>query len=290
MSNDPQERLTPGRVSAARTQTARRHGRRQAGNRSRRRRPLPLLAATLLLIGAFTLLSSGTGRAGAAVKPFSMSTGPAMVPSFNPKITDYAVRCTTRSTTHLVTQGSGPVTVGGKVYPSAVSINMPLVANQAVQVTAGGNSYYIRCLPKDFPTYTATRPRTPVGIGVSGDPGQLHRRLRHQRSAGVVGHRSREHRRNSSPTTPNSSTRRRSHGARRPARSNWSVSTARSKPPLAEARRYWTPMTSSCCPMGTISASSRSPGTARPSPASASISLHGVCPRRRPSSTMTSSS
>ena len=42
-----------------------------------------------------------------------------MVPAFNPKITDYAVRCTTRSTTHLLTQGMGPVTVGGKTYTSA---------------------------------------------------------------------------------------------------------------------------------------------------------------------------
>ena len=57
------------------------------------------------------------------------------------------------------------MTVGGKVYPSAVSINMPLVANQAVQVTAGGNSYYIRCLPKDFPTYTATVPGHPSASG-----------------------------------------------------------------------------------------------------------------------------
>ena len=129
-----------------------------------------MLAATLLLVGAFTLLSAGTGRVGAATA-FSMSTSPALDPAFNAKITDYAVRCATKSTTELVTQGSGPVTVGGKAYTSPISLALPLVAGQEVQVTYGTSSYYIRCLPNGFPNYKASVPGHPQAPGYLVDLG-----------------------------------------------------------------------------------------------------------------------
>ena len=88
-----------------------------------------------------------------------------MVPAFSPKVTDYAVRCTTKSTTHLLTQGKGPVTVGGKTYNSPLSLNIPLVANQGVQVNYGSSEYFIRCLPKNFPQYSASVPGHPAASG-----------------------------------------------------------------------------------------------------------------------------
>ena len=119
----------------------------------------------LLLTGIFIFASIPGQAAGAKVVPFSMSTGPAMVPAFNPKITDYAVRCTTRSMTHLLTQGMGPVTVGGRAYKSPVSLDIPLAANQGVEVDYGSSEYFIRCLPSDFPKYSATVPGHPAAAG-----------------------------------------------------------------------------------------------------------------------------
>ena len=130
-----------------------------------------LIAGALLFAGTVTLAST-TARNAAAATPFSMSTSPALTPAFSTKITDYAVRCTTKSTTQLVTQGTGQVTVGGKVYASPLSLALPLVAGQEVQVTFGTASYYIRCLPGGFPRYSASVPGHPQAPGYLVDLGK----------------------------------------------------------------------------------------------------------------------
>ena len=99
-----------------------------------------------------------------------MSTTTALVPTFNAKITDYAVRCT-KAATQLVTKGSGQVTVGGKAYTSPLTLALPLVAGQEVQVTFGTASYFIRCLPSSFPKYSATVPGHPQASGYLLDLG-----------------------------------------------------------------------------------------------------------------------
>jgi hypothetical protein len=119
----------------------------------------------MLLMGMFAIASIPGQKAGAKVIPFSISTTPGMVPAFNSKITDYAVRCTTKSTTHLLTQGKGPITVGGKTYGSPLSLYVPLVANQGVQVNYGSSEYFIRCLPSNFPQYRATVAGHPAASG-----------------------------------------------------------------------------------------------------------------------------
>ena len=56
----------------------------------------------------------------------------------------------------MITAGTGPVTVGATTFAGPVNVNLPLVAGQGLQVTNGGTTYNIRCLPSDFPTYSAT--------------------------------------------------------------------------------------------------------------------------------------
>ncbi len=98
---------------------------------------------------------SGPAPATAAPPAFSITTNPPLDPSFNPAILNYAVRCTGSPTTNVTTTGSGQVTVGGTSLPNPVDVNLPLVAGQGLQITNGATSYFIRCLPSDFPTYSA---------------------------------------------------------------------------------------------------------------------------------------
>ena len=88
--------------------------------------------------------------------PFSISTSPSMVPNFSSNVTNYAIHCTNSTKTRLVTTGAGKVTVADKNYATAVNLELPLVANQSVQVNRAGKSFSIRCLPNDFPAYTST--------------------------------------------------------------------------------------------------------------------------------------
>ena len=121
-----------------------------------------LVGAALPLLPSVVLLSTvGPAQSAVASTPFSMSTNPPLVPSFNAAVTNYVVRCTTSSTTNLTTTGSGRTTVGGTTFSAPVNINLALVAGQEVKVTNGGSAYYIRCLPSDFPNYTSTLTGTP---------------------------------------------------------------------------------------------------------------------------------
>jgi hypothetical protein len=121
---------------------------------------LPLLAATLV-IGVTPTTSSALQRSPTA---FSLTTSPALDPAFNPAIHDYVVRCTTAPTI-VSTSGSGGVAIGGAHTRNPATVSVPLVAGQAVQVKGQGQSYTIRCLPADFPAYTATENGVPQGNG-----------------------------------------------------------------------------------------------------------------------------
>lgn len=105
--------------------------------------------------GAATHQSSGSGS-------FSITTDPPLAPAFSAAITDYTVRCAgttndlSSAPTSLTTTGTGATTVGKTRFTNPVSVDLPLVANQGITVTSGGNSYHIRCLPADFPAYTTS--------------------------------------------------------------------------------------------------------------------------------------
>jgi hypothetical protein len=123
----------------------------------------------VLCVGASTLVGlvalTSSDKAGAGT-PFSISTSPAIYPTFNPKILDYATRCTGSPTTQVTITGGGPTAVAGATFPGSASVKVNLVAGQELQISHGGTTYYIRCLPKDFPDYTASvtgHPQQPNG-------------------------------------------------------------------------------------------------------------------------------
>jgi hypothetical protein len=127
---------------------------------------LAVATATLALVGlVFVPLVSTGAVAGATAQPFSISTTPQLDPLFSSKIHYYAVRCAGHSTTKVVTTGSKPVTVGGKEFGGPVNLSVALKPGQALDVAYNGESYYMRCLPSGFPTYTSTVPGHPTAEG-----------------------------------------------------------------------------------------------------------------------------
>ena len=123
-----------------------------------------VLVALLSLAGSLLAITVGPGssdQAGATQRAFSITTNPTLDPTFDPATPDYATRCTGSPTTQVTTTGAGPVTVGGATFPGPVSLNAPLVAGQELQITHAGTTYYVRCLPADFPSYSAAVPGQP---------------------------------------------------------------------------------------------------------------------------------
>ncbi|MGH7735381.1 MAG: hypothetical protein ACREOE_17240, partial [Gemmatimonadales bacterium] len=115
-----------------------------------------LLFALALLLPA-GLVTSVEASASAST-PFSFSTTPALSPAFYSGLYWYAVRCASSPSTTISTSGSGYVKIGNHEYRSGSTVSVPLTAGQAVtvhQVRRGAPTYTVRCLPSDFPTYTA---------------------------------------------------------------------------------------------------------------------------------------
>ncbi len=107
--------------------------------------------------------------ASAASAPFGITTTPALSPAFSVRTTDYAVSCAGHPTTHVVTTGAGSV-VGGKRFPGRADVRARLVPGQSLQITGAGHSYFVRCLPADFPKYSATVNGTPQTNGLLVTP------------------------------------------------------------------------------------------------------------------------
>ncbi len=100
----------------------------------------------------------------------SISATPALFPGFDPKVSDYVVRC----------DGQNPMTVEldravryAGLYRRSAGAEWPIHANRSVatnqgfsfSTTANGqtNTYHARCLPSDFPNWT---------VSGAGDPSQ----------------------------------------------------------------------------------------------------------------------
>ena len=128
-----------------------------------------VLAVTLLtLVSSVFVVPAGLESAGAATAAssgFSITTNPPLDPAFNPSIVNYAVRCTGSATTNVTTTGSGRVTIGGARFNGPESLNLPLVAGQDLKISQSATSYYIRCLPGNFPDYSASVTGTPQASG-----------------------------------------------------------------------------------------------------------------------------
>jgi len=124
-----------------------------------------VVGAVLATMVTVVQAASGPPASAAGANAFSMTTTPALQPAFSPSIQDYAVRCAGQPETHLTTTGRHPVVVDGTTMAGPVSMDLPLVAGQEASVAYGAKSYYIRCLPSDFPTYTSTVTGHPKATG-----------------------------------------------------------------------------------------------------------------------------
>jgi hypothetical protein len=122
------------------------------------------------MAAALAVLIAGLSPASAGATPpkpadLNFSTAPSLFPSFRFDIRNYVVRC-----------NDGPVTVNGHTSPQwkAKVANYPYLSGdftEAVPLSTGQSftidarrvgtsktySFYVRCLPDDFPTYTYTR-------------------------------------------------------------------------------------------------------------------------------------
>ena len=124
-----------------------------------------IVVGMVALAVASVLAWAPAAPATAAGTAFSFATTPGMQPAFSPGVSDYAVRCTGGATTHLTTTGHRAVVIGGTHLTGPAAVDLPLVAGQEVSVTSGSRTYYVRCLPSDFPTYSAAVTGKPKATG-----------------------------------------------------------------------------------------------------------------------------
>jgi hypothetical protein len=92
------------------------------------------------------------------------TSGLELTPAFSPGITDYTLRCRPGvNTVGLTLAGaSGAAIQVGGLSGARLSSSVALVENQALVIESpGGTTYWIRCLPGDFPLLKVTRTGNP---------------------------------------------------------------------------------------------------------------------------------
>jgi Arylsulfotransferase (ASST)/IPT/TIG domain len=150
-----------------------------SGDRGRRRWGrvrLPIACATVVVLAALVPAESRQ----AVADPLTLTVEGApladvvtsdleLTPAFSPATTEYVLRCRPGVNTVGITlagEAGAAVSVGAVSGPR-VSTSVQLVENQALVIVAPGpaagttTSYWIRCLPSDFPALTVTRPGNP---------------------------------------------------------------------------------------------------------------------------------
>ncbi len=130
-----------------------------AATRHGLRRLCLLLTATV----GVALISAGA----AAAQTPSISATPALFPAFNAQATDYVTRCGPSDQVQVsvnapagdtVSVDNGPPQTGS--FTQTVSIGPGQEFQIASSDGAQTQTYYVRCLPSDFPAFTATRTGT----------------------------------------------------------------------------------------------------------------------------------
>ena len=132
----------------------------------RRARRRCVIAALVVAIGAIVALPISTTPASAV--GVQVSTDPALTPTFDAAVSDYIVSC---AATHTVTL-SATVPAGDTLSinggsPQTGSISQPVVLypgqalNWAIDHSGTVTTYTARCVPADFPQWTATVSGTP---------------------------------------------------------------------------------------------------------------------------------
>ena len=179
-----------------------RHGRRR---RSR-------LAIALASIAVLTALAPANAHQAVPLGPVTLrvegaqlgdvtTSGLRLTPSFTASTTDYVLRCHPGANTIgiTLTGASGGVVRVGSLSGTQVSSSVTLEENQALVLEAtdpsgeATTSYWIRCLPSDFPALTVTKPGSPPpgwyltgNLGTAGGKQHLRDDSRLERDAGLV--------------------------------------------------------------------------------------------------------
>ena len=121
-----------------------------------------LLRLATPAVAVCAVLAGGAGAAPAAVRApllTRVSVTPAVYPAYSPAIHDYVVRCDPANPVQITAwpgAGTTPL-IDGKARRSA---SVKLAEDEAATIAARAGkqtaTYYIRCLPSDFPDWTVT--------------------------------------------------------------------------------------------------------------------------------------
>lgn len=102
------------------------------------------------------------------VTHLTLSASPSLAPGFDPDVSDYAVRCTDGQPIDVSVNAPAGTAVsvdGHAAQSGAFDQNVTLNAGQGfafvVEHAGSSSTYHVRCLPSDFPGYTATVPGNP---------------------------------------------------------------------------------------------------------------------------------
>jgi Arylsulfotransferase (ASST) len=133
----------------------------------------------VLLLSAAAAIGFGTNgaSAGTPIVPHSFSTTPAIQPSFNASVLDYVIRCNPATPVDVdvvVPTGWQGAINGGPKSLTNFSENVDLDYGESfnvsfLQLASGvGETYYVRCLPNNFPNFTSQKLGNPqVGYYVA---------------------------------------------------------------------------------------------------------------------------
>jgi Arylsulfotransferase (ASST) len=96
----------------------------------------------------------------------SIAARPALYPAFAPDVTDYVTRCGSDPVAFDVEapEGTGVAVDGRTARSGRFSENVQLAAGQSAAITAtaqGSQTFHVRCLPANFPTWTHERSGQP---------------------------------------------------------------------------------------------------------------------------------
>jgi Arylsulfotransferase (ASST) len=130
-----------------------------------KRRILTALTPVAVMLGV-ALCSAGPA---AAAPSFSITTTPSLYPSFNPNVTDYVARCSGApvQVAVQVPLGTDVSVDGGLGHMTAFTTTVGVTTGQSFSVTEIGltnsslHTYFVRCLPADFPNFTSQKVGTP---------------------------------------------------------------------------------------------------------------------------------
>jgi outer membrane protein assembly factor BamB len=121
-----------------------------------------------LAVAALALGSGAIAAESAGAQPPQVSTSPGLFPTFSSSITDYVTRCSPPNPVQVsINAPAGDMVAidNGPPQTGAFTQNVNLTPGQEFQIasTESGvtSTYYVRCLPSDFPAFSATRNGSP---------------------------------------------------------------------------------------------------------------------------------